>query len=144
LKLLKTIRFQGIAQVEFKRDPKTGEFKFFEINGRSYLAISLSTACKVNLIYVAYKNAKGEKLPPLKDYSCTYERGVKWLDLPSYTESIRKLIVARKISATEAIRPILTRKITFGAFSSTDSAPFLMEMGFLLKSLKRMPRVLQS
>lgn len=144
MKLLKAIRFQGIAQVEFKRDPRTGEFKFFEINGRSYLAISLSTACGVNLIYIAYRNTKGEKTRPLADYSCTYECGVKWLDLPSYIESVIKLRAAKETSSAQAIRPILTRKITLGAFSRDDTAPFLMELNFLLNNLRGIVRILQS
>jgi predicted ATP-grasp superfamily ATP-dependent carboligase len=144
MKLLEAIRFQGIAQVEFKRDPRTGEFKFFEINGRSYLAISLSTACGVNLIYIAHRNIMGQKIPPLTDYSCTYECGVKWLDLPSYIKSVIKLRAAKETSLAQEIRPILTRKITLGAFSRDDTAPFLMELDFLLKNLREIWRTLQS
>jgi D-aspartate ligase len=144
MKLLKAIRFQGIAQVEFKRDPRTGEFKFFEINGRSYLAISLATACRVNLIHIAYRSAMGEKIPALENYSCTYECGVKWLDFISYIESLIKLRASKKTSLARGIRPILTRKITLGAFSFNDMAPFLMELDFLLKNLREIARILQS
>jgi D-aspartate ligase len=144
MKLLKAIRFQGIAQVEFKRDPRTGEFKFFEINGRSYLAISLATACGVNLIHIAYRNTIGEKIPPLENYSCTYECGVKWLDFLSYIESAIRLRAAKETSLVQEIRPILTRKITLGAFSLGDTAPFLMELDYLLKNLRVVVRTLQS
>jgi predicted ATP-grasp superfamily ATP-dependent carboligase len=136
MKLLKAIDFQGIAHVEFKRDPRTGDFKFFEVNGRSYLSISLPTACGVNLIHIAYRNAIGERMAPLTNYSCTYECGVKWLDFPSYIESMVKLRWIKNVSLGEWIRPLLSKKITLGAFSRNDPAPFLMELNFLIKNLR--------
>ena len=142
MKLLKAIGFQGIAHVEFKRDPRTGDFKFFEINGRSYLSISLPTACGVNLIYIAYRNAIGERIAPLTNYSCTYECGVKWLSFPSYIESMVKLRKIKNVPLTEWIRPILSRKITLGAFSCDDPAPFLMELNFLIKNLRGIVRTI--
>lgn len=136
MKLLKTIGFQGIAHVEFKRDPSTGDFKFFEVNGRSYLSISLPTACGVNLIHIAYRNAIGERIAPLTNYSCTYECGVKWLDFPSYIESMVKLRRMKNVSLGEWIRPLLSKKITLSSFSRDDPAPFLMELNFLIKNLR--------
>ena len=134
MKLLKAIDFQGIAQVEFKRDPRTGDFKFFEVNGRSYLSISLPTACGVNLIHIAYRNATGERIAPLTNYSCNYECGVKWLDFPTYIESMVKLRRMKNVPLGEWIRPLLSKKITLGAFSRDDPAPFLMELNFLIKN----------
>jgi len=140
MKLLKAIGFQGIAHVEFKRDPRTGDFKFFEINGRSYLSISLPTACGVNLIHIAYRNAIGERIAPLTNYSCTYECGVKWLDFPSYIESMVKLRRMKNVPLGEWIRPLLSKKITLGAFSRDDPAPFLMELNLLIKNLRGIVR----
>lgn len=143
MKLLKAISFQGIAHVEFKRDPRTGDFKFFEINGRSYLSISLPTACGINLIHIAYRNAIGEKMTPLATYLCTYECGVKWLDFPSYIESMVKLRRTKKVPLRQWVRPILSRKITLGAFSCDDPAPFIMEINFLIKNLREIVRIIQ-
>jgi len=144
MRLLKAIGFQGIAHVEFKLDRRTGDFKFFEINGRSYLSISLPTACRVNLIHIAYRNALGEKMAPLTNYSCTYECGVKWLDFPSYIESMVKLRKIKNVPLGQWISPILSSKIIFGTFSLDDRAPFLMELNFLMRNLRRIVRILQS
>jgi D-aspartate ligase len=137
LKLLKAIGFRGIAHVEFKLDPRTNDFKFVEINGRSYLSISLPTACGINLIHLAYRNAIGEKLPPLKSYKCDYECGVKWLDFPCYIESISKLRRIENMPLGQSVRPLLTRKITLGTLSRNDPAPFLMELNFLIKNFRK-------
>ena len=140
MKLLKAIDFKGIAHVEFKRDSRTGDFKFVEINGRSYLSISLPTACGINLIHIAYRNAIGEKIAPLSSYSCTYECGVKWLDFPSYVESLVKLRRMKNVPLGHCFRPLLSRKITLGAFSRDDPAPFLMELCFLIRNLAEIIR----
>lgn len=137
LKLLKEIGFQGVAQVEFKRDSRTGIYKLIEINGRSYLSISLPTACGLNLIHLAYRNALGVKIAPLKSYDCKYDLNVKWLDFPSYLESIIKLRRLRNVSLRACIRPILTKKITLAGFSNDDNAPFLMEINYIIKNLRK-------
>jgi D-aspartate ligase len=137
IKLLKAIGFQGIAHVEFKLDPWTNDFKFIELNGRSYLSISLPTACGINLIYTAYRNAIGEKVPPLKNYKCIYECGVKWLDLPSYIESIIKLREIKHVPLGQSVRPLLSRKLSFATLSRDDPAPLLMELIFLIKNFRK-------
>ena len=141
IKLLRAIDFQGIAQIEFKRDPRTDDFKFVEINGRSYLAISLATACGINLIHIAYRNVIGEKIAPLTNYACTYECGVKWLDLPSYIESVVKQWRIKNVPLGQCVRPLLSGRMTLGAFSRNDPAPFLMELEFLIKNLGEIIRI---
>jgi D-aspartate ligase len=141
MKLLKAIGFKGIAHVEFKRDHRTGNFKFIEVNGRSYLSISLPTACGINLIHIAYRNAIGETMAPLRSYSCTYECGVKWLDFPSYVTSIIKLRRMKSIQLGQYVKPILSKKITLGVFSRDDAAPFLMELNFIIKKLREIVRI---
>lgn len=142
LKLLKAMNFNGIAQVEFKYDPTSGEFNFIEINGRSYLSISLPTACRLNLLYLAYKNAIGDAPSALTDYSCEYDCGVKWLDFPSYVESIVKLRKVKKEPLTKYIIPLLHSKLTFGTFSRSDLVPFLMELDYLLSNIKNVVRTI--
>lgn len=60
--LIKGLNYHGISQVEFKKDPKDNKFKLMELNARSWLWISLSTACDVNLPFIAYKDTIGEKI----------------------------------------------------------------------------------
>jgi D-aspartate ligase len=60
LRLLTELHYHGISQVEFKRDPRDGRFKFMEVNGRHWLWHSLAAACGVNLSYAAYRDALGD------------------------------------------------------------------------------------
>ena len=60
LRLLTELRYHGVSQVEFKRDPRDGGYKLMEVNARHWLWHSLATACGVNLSLVAYRDAIGD------------------------------------------------------------------------------------
>jgi predicted ATP-grasp superfamily ATP-dependent carboligase len=133
MNFLKAIKFTGLAQVELKQDPRTKDYKLIEVNGRSYLSISLPTACGINLIYLAYRNAKGEYLPPLSKYTCRYKCGVRWLDFPSLVSSLVRIKRTKSGSVNQLIRQTMkTNKIVLASLSIDDPAPFLMEINYLL------------
>ncbi|MGD6850552.1 MAG: hypothetical protein ACQCN6_00655 [Candidatus Bathyarchaeia archaeon] len=137
LKILKNIKFSGLAQLEFKEDKRSNDFKLIEINGRSYRSISFPTACGLNLIHIAYQNARGEKLSPLTHYSCMYKCGVKWLDFPSFLQSILKIHYTEGIPMGKLVQPILSKNVVFSTFSMDDWAPSINELFFLIRKLLR-------
>jgi D-aspartate ligase len=57
--LLDEMGFHGISQVEVKRDTRDGRDYLIEVNSRSWLWISLATACGVNIPQAAYLDAIG-------------------------------------------------------------------------------------
>ena len=59
LRLLQELRFHGVSQVEFKRDPRDGRFCLMEVNARHWKWHSLAAACGVNLSFAAYSDAVG-------------------------------------------------------------------------------------
>jgi D-aspartate ligase len=66
LALLRGLGFHGVSQVEFKRDPRDGAYKLMEVNPRLWQWHSLAAACGVNLAYIAYRDASGGPLPPVR------------------------------------------------------------------------------
>lgn len=63
LRLVQSIGFHGISSVEFKRDPRDGEFKLMEINLRAPLMIRAVIESGVNLPYLAYCDLCGQPPP---------------------------------------------------------------------------------
>lgn len=57
---VRRLGYHGMADIEFKLDPRTGEYKLLDINPRPWLWINLPTACGVNLPYAAYLDALGQ------------------------------------------------------------------------------------
>ena len=66
LTLLRGLRFHGLSQVEFKRDPRDGSFKLMEVNPRLWQWHELATACGVDLPRIAYCDLVGARLPPAR------------------------------------------------------------------------------
>jgi D-aspartate ligase len=64
LALLRELGFHGISQVEFKRDPRTGEFKLMEVNARLWQWHGLASACGVDFPVLAYHDLVGRREPP--------------------------------------------------------------------------------
>ena len=74
LRLLQELRFHGVSQVEFKRDPRDGRFCLMEVNARHWKWHGLATACGVNLSLAAYSDAVGRPFVAPQQVD-----GVKWI-----------------------------------------------------------------
>jgi predicted ATP-grasp superfamily ATP-dependent carboligase len=76
-KLLKELKWHGVAMVEFKRDLKDGTFKLLEINGRFWGSLQLAIASGVNFPYLLYRMIVEGDIQPVTNY----KTGVKCRDL---------------------------------------------------------------
>ena len=74
LRLLRELRFHGVSQVEFKRDPRDGRFCLMEVNARHWKWHGLAAACGVNLSLAAYSDAIGRPFVAPQQVD-----GVKWI-----------------------------------------------------------------
>jgi D-aspartate ligase len=70
LELLKALGFHGIAQVEWKRDPRDGRLKLIEVNPRLWQWHGLSAACGADVTLAAYWDLVGERRPPKQTKDC--------------------------------------------------------------------------
>ena len=66
VELMRALGCNGLAQVEYKRDPRDGRFKLMEINPRLWQWHSLATACGVDLTLIAYRDQTGEHVEPVQ------------------------------------------------------------------------------
>ena len=66
LRLLRELRFYGIAQVEFKLDARDGAFKLIEVNPRLWEWHGLAAACGVDFPRIAYFDSIGERPQPVR------------------------------------------------------------------------------
>jgi len=77
IRLLKKLKWTGVAMVEFKIDPRDGKPKLMEINPRFWGSISLPIFAGIDFPYLLYKLAIEGKIKKVK----RYEIGVRsvWL-----------------------------------------------------------------
>ena len=61
VRLCRELGYEGVAQVEYKRDARDGVYRLMEVNFRPWTWIGLATACGVPLITAAHQWALGQE-----------------------------------------------------------------------------------
>jgi len=67
-RLLGSIDWRGLAEVEFKVDPRDGEAKLMEINPRFWAYLEFPVRCGVDFPYLYYRLCTGEEFDPVDEY----------------------------------------------------------------------------
>jgi len=64
VRLLTEMGYWGICDIEFKRDPSSGQYKLLDANPRVWLWLTLGTCAGHHLLLLAYNEATGCKVRP--------------------------------------------------------------------------------
>jgi predicted ATP-grasp superfamily ATP-dependent carboligase len=117
LRLLRSLGFHGISQVEFKRDARDRRYKLMEVNARLWQWHGLAAACGVDLPRIAYAHLTGERVTP------------------SSTNGTRKRWA---ITLLNGERPVLVRPPYVDAvFARDDPKPALVHVARVARSALR-------
>ena len=135
LRLLRELRFHGVSQVEFKRDPRDGRFCLMEVNARHWKWHGLAARCGVNLSYAAYRDAIGDPYIARRQ-----QDGVKWIVVNKDVPLALLEIARRQRSAPEYLRSLKGTRMD-GLHALDDPLPGLLNAGTVAKQvLTRAPR----
>jgi D-aspartate ligase len=123
LRLLRELRFHGVSQVEFKRDPRDGSYRLMEVNARHWSWHSLAATCGVNLSYAAYCDVTGRPFvaPRQKD-------GVRWVMIVRDAFDSAHEIRRGELSAREWLTSLRGTRID-GFLSLRDPVPGVLNTG---------------
>jgi predicted ATP-grasp superfamily ATP-dependent carboligase len=101
-RFLRAIDYYGLVEVEFKQDPRDGQFKLLDVNARIWGFHSIGVPAGVDFPYLLFADQVGKPID-----RCRAKAGVGWLrlvtdlptatldlwdrelDLPSYWRSLR-------------------------------------------------------
>ena len=87
LKFLRAINYYGLAEVEFKLDPRDGKYKLLDVNARTWGFHALGSPAGVDFSYLLYADQVGESVE-----SCRGRAGVGWIrmvtDVPTSIKDI--------------------------------------------------------
>lgn len=102
IRLLASLGYQGIAGVEFKRDPRTGQAKLIEINARAVRTTSTAIGAGVDLPWIAYQDlaSPGASIAPVFDYKVP----VRWIHVRSEMRAAIPMIRRGELGFWEWIR----------------------------------------
>lgn len=121
-KFLHQIGYHGLMSTEFKKDSRDGRQKILEINARPWWHIWLSSKCGVDIVFLSYLDAMGEKI----DYKEEYEIGVKSMYFLNDLLASVSMFRDGSLRFDEWFRSLRGVK-QFAFFSSDDMSPFVME-----------------
>jgi predicted ATP-grasp superfamily ATP-dependent carboligase len=138
-RLLASLDYTGIAEVEFKHDHRDGRYKLLDVNARIWTWGELGAAAGVDFSYALWRVACGEAIAPLRP-----NRDVAWL------HTSRDLVAAAHEMLRGTLTPAawlrsLARPLTFAAFALDDPLPGLVELPLALTRAvtRRLPIVLR-
>ena len=120
LRLFRHVGLRGLANVEFKLDPRDGQYKLIECNARFTAANGLVAKSGIDLARFVYCRAAGLPLPPVNGF----RPGVRVIDPVMDLLSFLELRRAGSMTFGQWVRSLLHRQ-TFAYFEWTDPLPAL-------------------
>jgi predicted ATP-grasp superfamily ATP-dependent carboligase len=125
-RLLRSIRYTGLAEVEFMWNVKRERFELLEVNPRLWAWHGLAIAAGLDLPYVAFAQAVG--INPIVGSA---RHGVKWVRFLTDVRAAMQGIYSGAIGLREYLFSL--RGITaFAVFSPSDPLPSIVEPFLLL------------
>jgi predicted ATP-grasp superfamily ATP-dependent carboligase len=116
-RLFEHVGLRGVANVEFKRDPRDGQYKLIECNARFTAANSLVSASGLSLVTYVYNRITGRPLPRMEGY----ERGLRLWDPVRDWSACREL--RRAGQTTPRWIGNVVRRHTYPYFRWSDPLP---------------------
>jgi predicted ATP-grasp superfamily ATP-dependent carboligase len=132
-KLLKNLKWHGVAEVEFKMDARDSTPKLMEVNGRFWASLQVAIDSGIDFPYLLYQLIANGKIQPVFNYKI----GIKsrWLlgDIDNLI-SVLKGKPRVKTLRVSRLRTILNfmkfyeRGMHYDNFSADDPMPFFMNI----------------
>lgn len=142
LALLRELEWDGVAMVEFRMNPRSGEAVLMEVNGRYWGTVSLPVSMGIDFPLYHWQVLHGE-VPAIP---ADYVPGQHWRFTVGYLHRLFQLIVLSRKSRparAELKRTLVQVPKDFGpivkdaVFSSSDPMPAILELAQQTASLSR-------
>jgi predicted ATP-grasp superfamily ATP-dependent carboligase len=125
LALLSALGFHGIAQTEFRLDPRDGRFKLMEVNPRLWQWHGLARACGVDVPRIAYFDVLGRPQIPVS--TGPQHDGRRWAVAAAHLRASRQ----EGTPLRRALREIGPGAVE-GTFDRRDPLPAIVQAGGLV------------
>lgn len=130
---LEAIGYKGFAEIEFKKDAKTGEFYLLEINARTTTLNSLLHKCGINFPLLAFNELTGKEIG---SKALREDTGIAFCFLTEDLISSRQYVRNKELTRTEILKSYFRKKAP-AVWSFKDPAPAFSFTYMMLKKVKR-------
>jgi D-aspartate ligase len=124
-RFLRAIDYYGLVEVEYKRDPRDGQFRLLDVNGRTWGYHSIGRFAGTDFPYLLFADQMNEPVE-----SCTGKVGVRWIRLLTDLPTGVLGILNGQIKARPYLRSLWGCDEE-AVFSLQDPLPGLMEMALV-------------
>ncbi|MFZ0646260.1 MAG: hypothetical protein WA690_25415 [Candidatus Acidiferrales bacterium] len=125
LKFLRAINYYGLAEVEYKLDPRDGKYKLLDVNARTWGFHALGSPAGVDFSYLLYADQIGDPVKKSRGRA-----GVGWIRMVTDIPTSLGDIYAGRLAINAYLQSLVDFKIE-SVFSSEDIGPSLAEMALL-------------
>jgi predicted ATP-grasp superfamily ATP-dependent carboligase len=125
-RLLASLDYTGIAEVEFKHDRRDGRYKLLDVNTRIWTWAELGAAAGVDFPHAMWRIARGEATAPLRP-----TRDAAWMHASRDLVAAAHEMLRGRLAPAAWLRS-LRRRLTFAAFALDDPLPGLVELPLAL------------
>jgi D-aspartate ligase len=121
-RFLKAINFYGLAEVEFKLDPRDGQLKLLDVNARTWGFHSIGVPAGVDFPYLLYADQIGRSTEP-----CRAKAGVGWLRAVTDMPTAAADMWARELDLRSYLTSLRNTR-TESVFCAHDPIPSIAEV----------------
>jgi predicted ATP-grasp superfamily ATP-dependent carboligase len=133
-RFVRAIRYHGLVEIEYKRDPRDGQYKLLDVNARAWGFHGLGAACGVDFPWLLFADRLGLPIEPARA-----QAGVGWLRLLTDVPTALSDMAHGYLTLGEYFRSLRATG-TESVFAWTDPLPWLGEVAMLPWSvLKKYP-----
>ena len=121
-RLLAATGFTGLVEVEFKRDPRNGQFKILDVNPRVWGWHTLSKRAGVDFPYLLWLLVRGEPVPEIRGSA-----GKRWMLMSADLRAAAEEILSGRLSLRNYLRSF-KEPLESAIFSWDDPIPALLDL----------------
>jgi len=125
LRFLQAINYYGLAEVEYKRDPRDGKYKLLDVNARTWGFHALGSPAGVDFCYLLYADQVGDPVE-----ICHGRPGVGWIRMVTDVPTSIQGICAGRLNTRTYLRSLKDFEIE-SVYSSEDPLPSLAELALI-------------
>jgi len=124
-RFLSAINYYGLVELEYKLDPRDGQYKLLDVNARTWGYHSIGLSAGVDFPHLLYLDQVGRSVQ-----SCHGRAGVAWIRLLTDLPTGIKEILAGHLDWRAYLRSLRSFQVE-AVFSKEDPLPGLVELALL-------------
>jgi len=133
LNILKSIKWYGVAMVEFRLDHRDGKFKLMEVNPRFWGSLPLAIASGVDFPYLLCQMALGQSTEPRNSYKLDIKCRFLFNDSLALIQALRERSNKFKYM-WNFLKSFFESDVTYGDFSLEDPCPMAYSLASRIAS----------